>query len=52
METGEGGNAVVSMIHYYLENFGLHATNLHLNADNCVGQNKNNTVIKVSVQIS
>ena len=50
MDTGKGGNVVVSMLHYYLEHFGIHATNLHLNADNCVGQNKNNTVIKVSFE--
>ena len=43
MDTGKGGNVVVSMIQ---EHFGMHATNLHLNANNCVGQNKNNTVIK------
>ena len=31
MDTGKGGNVVVSMLHYYLEHFGIHATNLHLN---------------------
>ena len=46
-ETGRGDNAVMSMIHYYLENHGLHITIVHLNSDNCSGQNKNNVVIQV-----
>ena len=43
----KGANAVISMVHYYLENHGLHAVILHFNADNCTGQNKNNAVIQV-----
>ena len=46
-DTGKGANAVISMVHYYLENHGLHAVILHFNADNCTGQNKNNAVIQV-----
>lgn len=34
------------MVHHYLENHGLHSANIHLNADNCSGQNKNNAVIQ------
>ena len=46
-DTGKGANAVISMVHYYLENHGLHAVILNFNADNCTGQNKNNAVIQV-----
>ena len=46
-DTGKGANAVISMVHYYLENHSLHAVILHFNADNCTGQNKNNAVIQV-----
>ena len=35
------------MIHHYLENHGLNSTIVHLNADNCSGQNKNNAVIHI-----
>ena len=48
-DTGKGANAVISMLHYYLENHGLNATVLHFNADNCTGQNKNNAVIQVNL---
>ena len=48
-DTGKGANAVISMVHYYLENHGLHAVILHFNADNCTGQNKSNAVIQVQV---
>ena len=39
-----GPNAVVSMLNYELENDSPGA-DLHLHADNCVGQNKNKTLI-------
>ena len=39
--TGKGSNQVISMLHFYLENLGLGETEVILNADNCVGQNKN-----------
>ena len=48
-DTGKGANAVISMLHYYLENHGLNATVLHFNEDNCTGQNKNNAVIQVNL---
>ena len=30
-DTGKGANAVISMVHYYLENHGVHAVILHFN---------------------
>ena len=46
---GKGANPVISMVHFYLKNHGLNSVNIHLNVDNCTGQNKNNTVIQVSI---
>uniref|UniRef100_A0A1X7UWK5 Uncharacterized protein n=1 Tax=Amphimedon queenslandica TaxID=400682 RepID=A0A1X7UWK5_AMPQE len=43
--TGKGANPVISMVHFCLRNHGLNSVNIHFNADNCTGQNKNNTVI-------
>ena len=43
-DTGKGANPVISMIHFYLKNHGLNSVTIHFNADNCIGQNKNNTV--------
>ena len=37
-DTGKGANAVISMVHSYLKNHGLHAVILHFNADNMTGQ--------------
>ena len=45
--TGKGTNEVISMLHHFLETHGLGEAYCHLHADNCVGQNKNNTVIQV-----
>lgn len=39
---GKGANATISYIHYYFANHGLGETSVHLNMDNCSGQNKNN----------
>ena len=47
MDTGEGANTIISRAHHYLANHGLGEANLFLHADNCVGQNKNNTVFQV-----
>ena len=41
---GKGANSIVSMVHHCLCNFS-HAEELCLHADNCVGQNKNNTMV-------
>ena len=40
-----GPNSVISMIHHYLEVHGKKELNYHFHADNCVGQNKNKTVL-------
>ena len=41
-EVGKGANTTISFVHHYLENHGLGKTRVHLHADNCSGQNKNN----------
>ena len=38
---GKGANATISYLHYFFENHGIGETDVHLNADNCCGQNKN-----------
>ena len=48
LDMGKGANSVISMLHFYLENHDLNAVRLHLNADNCCGQNKNNAMIQVN----
>jgi len=39
--TGKGSNQVISMLHFYLKNLCVGETEVVLNADNCVGLNKN-----------
>ena len=46
---GKGANTVVSMLHHYLQHNNLGERHLHLHADNCVGQNKNNYLLRVSI---
>ena len=46
-DTGKGANTVVSLLHHFLKSHSLGEVNLHLHADNCAGQNKNNTVLQV-----
>lgn len=41
-DVGKGANTTISYIHHYLENHGLGEAHVHLHADNCPGQNKNN----------
>ena len=43
--TGKGSNQVISILHFYFENLGLGETEAIVNADNCVGQNKNQFVM-------
>ena len=43
---GKGANSIVSMVHHFLQYFTHGEGNVLLHADNCVGQNKNNTMIQ------
>ena len=45
-DVGKGANSVISLVHHFLENHGLGEKELGLNADNCIGQNKNNAMIQ------
>ena len=45
VQTGKGANCVISLFHFYLDNYGLGETDMHLHADNCSGQNKNSYVM-------
>ena len=45
---GKKANTVISLLHNFLAHNSLGARNLHLHADNCSGQNKNNHMIRVS----
>ena len=49
---GKGSNVVVSLLQHYLQYHSLEEQHLHLHADNCIGQNKNNVVIQVNPTIS
>jgi len=44
-DVGKGANTTISYVHHYFEHHGLGETSVHLNADNCSGQNKNNYFI-------
>ena len=46
VDKGKGANAVVSQLHHFLPTIGLGETHLHLHADNCTGQTKNNTMMR------
>ena len=50
--TGKGANATISYVHDFLENHGAGETNVHLHADNCGGQNKNNYVLWTGAGVS
>ena len=39
---GKGANATVSYVHHFFAEHGLGETDVHLHADNCCSQNKNN----------
>ena len=48
-ETGKGANTVISLLHHFLAYHAMGEVELHLHADNCVGQNKNNTLLQVHI---
>lgn len=39
---GKGANATISYVHHFFSRHGLGESDVHLHADNCAGQNKNN----------
>ena len=43
---GKGANAVISQLEYFFCHHGLGEKDVFLHADNCVGQNKNNTMLQ------
>ena len=43
---GKGANSIISYLHHYLDIYGVGEEHLQLQADNCVGQNKNNPMIQ------
>ena len=45
IDTGKGANTIISMLHHFFEVHGLGEQDVHLHADNCGGQNKNNTMV-------
>ena len=45
IDVGKGANTTISYVHHYFANHGLGETSVHLHADNCAGQNKNNYFI-------
>ena len=45
----KGAYTVTSLLHHLFEYKGYGESNLQLHMDNCVGQNKNNTVIRYAV---
>jgi len=48
-ECGKGANNVVSHLHYFLETQRLGEKVVFLHADNCTGQNKNNSMVQYLV---
>ena len=46
MSTGKGANSIISLLHYHFAVHGLGENKVHLHADNCCGQNKNNYMIQ------
>ena len=51
VDVGKGTNGTCNMLHYFFSHHSLRETNVHLHADNCVAQNKNNIVLQVSYNV-
>ena len=47
MVASKGANTVISLLHHFLEHHSLGEQSVHLHADNCSGQNKNNFMVQV-----
>lgn len=45
-ETGKGANTVISRVHYFFESHSMGEKDVYLHADNCAGQNKNNSMMQ------
>jgi hypothetical protein len=45
VDLGKGANVVISLLHHFFENYGIGENHVHLNCDNCAGQNKNNYML-------
>ena len=45
-DTGKGANTVVSLLDFFFSHHSLGETDVSLHADNCSGQNKNNTMVQ------
>ena len=45
MSSGKGSNMVISLLHHFLENYGLGEKHIHIHCD-CAGQNKNKFVMR------
>ena len=43
---GKGANSIISMLHFFFLHYGVGEKTVHLHADNCVGQNKNNAMMQ------
>ena len=44
-DTKKGANTIVSLLHHFFQVHTLGESEVHLHADNCIGQNKNNTML-------
>ena len=45
VQIGKGANSVISYLHHFFDKHGLGETDVHVHADNCAGQNKNNYLL-------
>ena len=45
-DTGKGSNTIISLLHHFFKVHGLGEREVHLHADNCIGQNKNNMMLQ------